>query len=1223
MAFSLPNLGKRLDEYGGQLGQLFGSAAQGLGNVAKDVGKGVLDSAVNAGRTVADLPVQAAKSVYYLSRGDIQGAANAQRNSYIDKQYGSQFAGDTRGLGNAAAFGLDVAGLKGGGSLVKQGIKASLPKVALKGAAGGAGFGGAYGLAQSAQQNDLSYENTARNIGMGALLGGATGGAVPVAGRAVSTMLKPGSPLRNQAGYIGQPRAQGKFSTGQAAPDYVDARNPQSVFERTVGIKQQLQGAPGRPGLEVQWKIEKQLADNPSLSAHERLKRNEALENSDLTRQLRDLYDEQEQLGPVLQKHFPAEGRPVTTKSILRDEGGFLGLPRSKSKPQVKLAKSSQNPSDLSYVSTENGPQPLLPKSVAQPVKLRDKAFRSTRSIIERQGESGKQLAEKLRQSRDVEELQLAQIQKATPTVHALAKEATKLGKGKNFENFIDAVEGKTQPMNPKIAQAVAEWRAVAPSIRERAVQAGLDVGDLGPNYYPHFVDFEKLFKNNSSFNEAVNHLVNTGQAKDTAEAIKTLGFARDTSRNRKFGNLEASRMVDLPMFDKSPNSLGRYLQGSTRRTAQTETFGAKDEKALDLIAKAAEEGFDAQAMKDAYDVAVGARKYNPDKQRLSQNMRQYITTTRLGLGALTNTSQSVNTGIVTGHFRTMGAMLKQLNPKTREYVMDTGVISDAVLQDIKEQVGFTGKLASKITAPGFQAVEKFNRSVAATAGKDYALRLAQKGDEATLRKLRVTGPIENKTLTPEQQIQASRAIVEKTQFKVDPQDLPGWTSSPGGRLVSQFRTFSYNQGKFFSNEILKPMKKGNYVPFARLLAALPLGYGLYETKRQIAGRPEEKSEPRKAVEAFSNVGGAGLALDIFRGINPLNGKYLDPGRRVSMAVSTLGGPTAGLGTDIVGGVSEVSQRKTTPEDGLEGKVTIGASGEKYTDATPLARTALRQIPIVGTAIQNRTLPYDTSGRPTINLFPAASAAGEEPVSTQSLPGQAGVLTGANDTPEAKAAAKAKKAANKAGVASGERLGGTKELDSAQTRIDRITEKFPDKLSNESKTILTRHAKLNESGREKFDADPKNTLNLKLAQYEQAKLGGKLTKLEDYKLQQGIVRLKVSSDFSKEASQLHGMSKSALKEYFAVNPDQMGIFSEVMSLDKALTKAGLQEKGKFEYGLGSKGRKNSVVPKAPKQFSVGSIARPNISVPKAKKAAVSRRATKATNAVVSIKKSRV
>jgi len=649
-------------------------------------------------------------------------------------------------------------------------------------------------------------------------------------------------------------------------------------------------------------------------------------------------------------------------------------------------AQAPVSPPVAPKVPIKAADETLLPIYSTKRTSNLDKAFRSTRSIIERQGESGKKLADDLQIARDTKEIYLSELQQKMPTLTTIARKGKNALVNKDFENFVDATQGLAKPKNSQVAQAVAEWQATHPGIRQRALNAGLDVGDLGQTYYPHFIDYEKVFKDKNTYNEAINHLIKTNQAETPEAAIKLLGYARNVSRNREFGNLEASRLVDLPFYDKTPNSLISYLNGSTKRISQVETFGAGDAKALKLIADAGQEGYDTEVMKNAFDVAVGAKRYNPNASKISGGIRKYITTTRLGLGALTNIGQNVNTGVVTGHIRTLTAMAKQFSPKVRQQVADTAVISDALLNDLKTQVGYSsfsskvlGKVINKITAPLFGTVEKFNRSVAATAGRDYALRLAQKGDIATLQKLGVTGKI-GKNLTEAQQIQAARKVVEKTQFKVDPQDLPGWADSPGGKLVAQFRTFSYMQGKFIYEQVLQPASKGNLAPLGRLMAALPVGYALYETKRVIGGRPEEKDKTKVALASFQNIGGAGLVFDLYQSLNPLNSKYIPPDRRISMSIGAFGGPAAGLAAQGIGAVSEALQRKNTPADlsRLEGKLAVAKNDNTYTDLTSLARFGLQQIPVVGTPIKNRLLPFKKEAEADVGSQKIAEFSKEE-----------------------------------------------------------------------------------------------------------------------------------------------------------------------------------------------------------------------------------------------------
>jgi hypothetical protein len=853
---------------------------------------------------------------------------------------------------------------------------------------------------------------------------------------------------------------------------------------------------------------------------------------------------------PYAQEEYNAIGQPQA-QAPLEIPTGFEAPTAPSTTPAIQSPDAAipvQPP-----VSRETGAV-SLPEYGTKRVSGLDKAFRSTRSVIERQGEHGQALAGELQKARDTEEIYQAQLSKQLPTVRSL--------KGKAFENFVEATQGKAQPVNAKVEQAVREWQAVHPGIRERAVNAGLDVGDLGPQYYPHFIDYEKVFKDKNTYNQAINHLVSTGQADSPEAAIKLLNYAKDVSRNRSFGNLEAQRLIDLPMYDKTPNSLVSYLQGSAHRIAQTEHFGAKDEKALKLIADAGQQGYDTEAMKEAYDVAVGAKRYGQTASNISRKARAFQSTTRLGLGAITNSSQNVNTGIVTGHLRTLGAMAKQLNPKTRSFVEDTGVIGDAVLNDIKEQSGFTGKVLGKITAPGFGKVENFNRSVAATAGRNYALRLAQTGKEDVLRKLGVTGEIKNKTLTEAQQIQAARKVVEKTQFKVDAQDLPGWTDSPGGKLVAQFRTFSYNQSKFFSNEILKPAAKGNMLPLGRLMAALPLGYALYETKRVINGRPEEENKTKKGLQAFQNVGGAGLAFDIYQSLNPTNSQYLPADRRVSMGVSTIGGPTAGLAAQGVGAVNDLIQRKNTPTDTsrLDGKLVVGNNGKTYTDATQAGRFALNQIPVFGSPIRNRVLPYKAQSQADTGSSKVTAGTSKDTKAT---------ISAAFSTPEAKVFMKLTDAEKKQAAQSDPNARALyDQYQAMKTGLKQNTTLRASGLSADSTKTLNRIEKLTTQGKDNYFANhPDAEYQYKAAQYENDKLSGKLTKTEEIKRQNELAKAKVGSKYSKDVRDLYSLSKSDLYDFLTSDPNGQTYADQLKAYDNSLKDSGIISKAKFKNGF--------------------------------------------------------
>lgn len=206
----------------------------------ESTGEGVVNSAVRAAKTAADLPVEAGKDLFFLGKagvqgatGDSQGASNtlkelqkSQQESYINREYGSSSAGDTHGIGNALGLGLDVA-TAGSGSILKSTAKTAAEDIAKAGAEKslaflsptinkvgtealkGAGLGAAYGADNALVEN--KPQDIIKGAEQGALIGGATGGVVGAAGVGVEA-LKKNATVVHAAG----PET---FADGAAIPD--------------------------------------------------------------------------------------------------------------------------------------------------------------------------------------------------------------------------------------------------------------------------------------------------------------------------------------------------------------------------------------------------------------------------------------------------------------------------------------------------------------------------------------------------------------------------------------------------------------------------------------------------------------------------------------------------------------------------------------------------------------------------------------------------------------------------------------------------------------------------------------------------------------------------------------------------------------------------------------------------------------------------------------------
>jgi hypothetical protein len=627
--------------------------------------------------------------------------------------------------------------------------------------------------------------------------------------------------------------------------------------------------------------------------------------------------------GPIVSKAAPAVRLLANKAPVVNEALGQAG--KIKLGPKIKLKGQT-----LELISEAIGMKPQGGSGVVAPKKagMFQQAFNRARNVIEKQGPAGKELAGKIHQTREIAEISAGKWVSQMPTARKLSQD--------EFDNFVDVAEGKGQPINDAVLKAFKEWDSVRTQIADSA-----DADDVlinrRSNYFPHRFD-PKMFEGDN-FVKAVEALVTSGQASSTDEAAKLLRYAKDIYRNRRHGNLEVERLVNIPGWERTKEALFGYIESASNRVAQVNQLGKDDEIAMQLINRVGQEGGDASTVKSLFDISVGAKQHGELQSKISNALRGYNAVTKLGLGAITNVGQNVNTASVTGIIRTLtNAPKAAMSKEAKNFALEAGITLDGVLNDLKDGAGFGGKVFGKIGAPGFNTVEKFNRTLAAIAGRDYARFLAKRGDVNALAKMgiKLTG---NK-LTPQQEIQAARNIVQRTQFKVDPQDLPGWASSPWGKVVAQFRTFSYNQSAFAWKEMLEPALKGNVAPLARFLAVGgPVGLGITTTQNILRNRKDEENPLKRGMQSYQKVGGLGLADSIATGLFPMNGKYLDPNRATTMAIGTLAGPTFGTIAEGYGALAGAVQGKP---DNLE-------------------RFALKQIPLVGSTLQNTMLPYKSA----------------------------------------------------------------------------------------------------------------------------------------------------------------------------------------------------------------------------------------------------------------------
>lgn len=606
------------------------------------------------------------------------------------------------------------------------------------------------------------------------------------------------------------------------------------------------------------------------------------------------------------------------------------------------------------------------------------KVGRSARGLMGSQfGSTGKEIADRAWQMREDFERLMAEWVKRTPTSRAPGFT------NEMHHELADVLENKATSQNALVNKAADEYRALFDEGYDLARTAGVDVAQKIEHYYPHSWNepLSVRIRDSRRRREAQEYLVSSGQAADAADANDLLRARNEweqalrggqrwnaTERRwvpddqgfgfRRHGNLEMERETDLPGYERSQAAIDKHLMGVARRIYEAAHFGPQGEIGTAMMQDLARQGYDMRTAEGAVRAIMGTARNDETMTSFARGLRFLNTITKLELAVIGNATQSLtNTAPVVGLERTLKAMEAVVadDPEARDFIARSGVTIEAILREIQEGQGFSTRVLG-LTLPGFRGVELSNRSVAAIAGRDYARDMADlvvQGNQQARRALVKMGLDADAVvkrggvLTDDEEITAARNIVERTQFRVDAQDLPMWASHPAGRIVAQFRTFGYKQSNFIWNEIVQEARQKNIAPLLRFLVLAPLmGMIGVEGRNVVAGR-EPEQDMAKRVSGW--VGAPlGLVADAQRAVLPINAERLPQERYTSRIGSFILGPTGGM----IGDAAGLAYRT-----GLAiGDVKAGEDPRSNRDAA--LRIALEQVPVFGAVLPNRMFPY-------------------------------------------------------------------------------------------------------------------------------------------------------------------------------------------------------------------------------------------------------------------------
>lgn len=415
---------------------------------------------------------------------------------------------------------------------------------------------------------------------------------------------------------------------------------------------------------------------------------------------------------------------------------------------------------------------------------------------------------------------------------------------------------------------------------------------------------------------------------------------------------------INTPRSDRAV--LPDYYTAASSKIAEFENFGRRKasipediRSEIDTIKRSGGDYRAAYRIADAY--------FNPDRlddaqQAIWDKVSQFEILSKLGLSTISNMTQPANVALVTGNMTTFKAAIKSITKKgaSKEFALRSGATLSSVTHETQLSEGvMPNTLASKMLEyNGFSPVEVNNRTIAALAGAEHAVnmfkRLKENPRDTFARRhlshwlgLDPDLLVGQNKLTMDQVYTAAHTLSDRTQFRTSPLELPTqWKLTLTNRMLTLFKSFAFNQGKFMKEAILGEMKRGNFRPLIPLFTLFPiLGTLADRAKRALAGREQPTEFWDTMIGAYSTVGGLGIVSDI--ATRAMAGKLAE----------WIIGPVVGDAVEMVDSVISDMQN----------------GGNKT------ARFGTKQIPVVGRPFAYRAFPTgrSTSSAPKKEHLPS------------------------------------------------------------------------------------------------------------------------------------------------------------------------------------------------------------------------------------------------------------
>jgi len=643
----------------------------------------------------------------------------------------------------------------------------------------------------------------------------------------------------------------------------------------------------------------------------------------------------------------------------------------------------------------EPNPDPVRKSREPGILKRVGQAIRPTIEVVRSEGTAGQELARMIEDAEDTGELAAGQ------RLYALAESGLPSVSKDEALTIQKIMQGRARG-TPELRAISSQVKAITDNLADRAQDVGIKVrrgtGERVPfvprrNYFPHVVRLQELARgrgaqfgsvmrskpwklvqdvslNLQEMNVAKDHaqairqidsyldfvetgkipawlaqyLVETKQATRGSDALAKLRRHRSEIREARHGSLEFAREIDLPFWDPDPRRvLPHWIASASTRLENARVFGQDSEFIEEQISRIELAGGDHQAVQAIIKRIVGNFEHVPGGDRLPRLIRT-IQGFKLGLAAIPNASQSINTWLYSDLRATLYGFKEFISGRGKALGTRSGATIESVLNEmVREAGGDSRALGIYLKATGFTGTERMNRTVAASAGANYAGRMAKRllknpqdiRANRALSELGIDpGSVTGGTLTAAQLLMAAKKMADITQFRARPSDLPYYGSSPWGKVFFQFKTYIYNQTRFvFGRNMIDLLATPGSREWGRaarnllmLATVFPLtGEAISSLRSLITGRERDEEGLMRYFMDIAQVGAAGILAEVIQ-----SGQY----RR---GTGFLGGPAlseAGEAIDVIGGSTTIALK---PGEERATKV-----------SERLWKAAFRKTPLVG-----------------------------------------------------------------------------------------------------------------------------------------------------------------------------------------------------------------------------------------------------------------------------------